>query len=111
MKTQIKSTNPVETYDDAIGFLAQAVGILDQAHTALKDVGMDSAIASRFWGQYVSLHDVMHMADTLLEDARNARCEYCCALLAGNDACLRNECPSLKELRRAEAKNVDSLLR
>ena len=70
----------------------------------VKEVNVSTicAIASRFWGQYVSLHDVMLMADTLLEDARGARCEYCCQLLAGNDACLRNECPSLQELRSAE---------
>ena len=96
---KISSANPVRDYADALTFLERAVDSLDQAHALLREVGMQHAIATRLWGRHASILDAVAMADTLLEDARNARCEYCCNLLVGNDACLRNECPSLAELR------------
>lgn len=104
MKTIIRSTNPVATYNEAITSLETVTVMLEHARKLLADVDMEHTVCTRFSslqrrGQYANLMDLISMADTLLEDARNARCEYCCQLLVGNDACLRNECPSLKELR------------
>ncbi len=84
MRTTMKATS----YESALGFLIEAADALDQAHASMRDAQVDDVESCR--GAYsLSVRQLAHHTDLLLNAVIRAKCEECDHLLPehGADGC------------------------
>lgn len=86
----------VATYKEAVSFLTDAVNALDQAHALLKDMDLHNSIAGKLWGRHVNLAEAVKIADDLLRDLQEVKCDECDKPMAESEDCLSGHCPSLE---------------
>ena len=85
----------IETYNQAVSQLIDAVNALDQAQDLLKSIDLHNYISTKTWGRHVNLLDAVAMADKLLFDLQNATCPDCGKPFAENEDCLSGICPEI----------------
>lgn len=85
-------TAAVETYREALQFLAAAEEAIDQAHAAVRDLGLHHWIETGRGPYRQTLNSAFGIVHGLLEDLKNVQCPECGQPMADRPVCLENQC-------------------
>ena len=92
----MKLISAITTYREAVEQLEIAAAAIDQAHSMLKDLKLDTYITAGYGPRRQTIRSLYFDAESLLEDLKNAACPECGLPLAENLDCLEDRCPAVE---------------